>query len=201
MIIHPTRAVALLSLGAILISAACAKKDAGTGDAGVAMGADTGVSGARMAATTAPLTDANIVYILDHANMLDSSAGSVAAQKGTSADVREFATMMMRDHHSLRQQGQALATKLGVTPTAPANDASQAQTDRTMALLNGATKGRDFDRAYMDNEVTYHLAVLETATVAMGAAQNAELKNLIQKAAPTILAHLDSAKVLQGGIK
>jgi putative membrane protein len=168
------------------------------------MGADTGMAAmgdTAAAVPPAPLTDANIVFILDHANMLDSAAGSVAAEKGTASDVREYGRMMMRDHHSLRQQGQALATKLGVTPAAPANDASQAQTDRTMALLNGATKGRDFDKAYIDNEVTYHLAVLETATAAMNAAQNAELKNLIQKAAPLIQAHLDRAKTIQGAMQ
>ena len=193
-----------LTIGAALIFAACSGRDAGTGDTGIAMGTDTGTAAMgdpAAAVPPAPLTDANIVFILDHANMLDSAAGAVAVEKGTASDVREYGRMMMREHHSLRQQGQALATKLGVTPAAPPNDASQAQTDRTMALLNGATKGRDFDKAYIDNEVTYHLAVLETATAAMNAAQNAELKNLIQKAAPLIQAHLDRAKVLQSGMQ
>jgi putative membrane protein len=191
---------AVLAAGLIVAVAACSPKDAGTGDTGVAM-TDTGMAGAMvdtgMAAAPAALTDANIVFILDHANMLDSAAGSIAATKGTSSDVRDYGTRMMRDHHSLRQQGQDLAKKLGVTPTPPANDDSQAQTDRTMSLLNGAGKGRDFDKAYIDNEVTYHKAVLETATAAMGAAQNAELKNLIQKAAPALQAHLDMAQGIQ----
>jgi putative membrane protein len=64
-------------------------------------------------------------------------------------------------------------------------------------MLNGAAKGKDFDKAYIDNEVTYHQAVLQTATNAMAAAQNAELKNLIQKAAPAIQAHLDMAQAIQ----
>jgi putative membrane protein len=143
------------------------------------------------------LTDANIVYILDNANMLDSAGGAIAATKGTSADVRSFGKDMMRDHHALRKQGQDLAKKLGVTPEAPANDDSKASYDKTMSLYNGAAKGKDFDKAYIDNEVTYHKAVLETATAAMNAAQNAELKNLIQKAAPAIQAHLDHAQQIQ----
>lgn len=194
---HSTRG-ALLALGMTLALGACSKKDAGTTDTGMAAGtmADTGMA-APMPAPASALSDANVVFILDNANMLDSAAGSVAAKKGTSADVREFAQMMMRDHHSLRQQGQDLAKKLGITPEAPAVDDSKAALDRTMALLNGATKGKDFDKAYIDNEVTYHKAVLETATAAMGAAQNAELKNLIQKAAPAIQAHLDRAQAIQ----
>jgi predicted outer membrane protein len=49
----------------------------------------------------------------------------------------------------------------------------------------------------IDYEVTYHQAVLETATKALGAAQNQELKDLIQKAAPVIQKHLDRAKEIQ----
>jgi Predicted outer membrane protein len=142
---------------------ACAKKDAATTDttAAAAPATDTGMkmadTGAAAAATAAPapaLTDANIVYILDKANMLDSAGGAIAATKGTSADVRTFGKDMMRDHHALRKQGADLAKKLGVTPAAPANDDSQAQYDKTMALYNGAAKGKDFDKAYIDNEVT-----------------------------------------------
>lgn len=203
---HTTRAHLVLVAGAVLALGACAKKDAGVADSGMAATADTGMKKTddAMAAAPAPapaLTDANIVYILDNANMLDSSGGAIAATKGTSADVRSFAKDMMRDHHSLRKQGQDLAKKLGVTPEAPASDDSKAQLDKTLALYNGAAKGKDFDKAYIDNEVTYHKAVLATATAAAGAAQNAELKNFIQKAAPAIQAHLDHAESIQGKMK
>lgn len=198
---HSSRTVAMLGLMAIGV--ACSKKEAGTADTGIATTdtssatmADTG-----MAAPAPALSDANIVYILDNANKLDSAAGSIAATKGTNAEVRDFGKRMMRDHHQLRQQGQDLAKKLNVTPAAPATDNSQADYDKTMSTLNGAAKGNDFDKAYIDNEVTYHKAVLETATAAMGAAQNAELKNLIQKAAPAIQAHLDMAQSIQSKMK
>ena len=197
--------VALMASAAIALGA-CAKKDAATTDTGMAaIPADTGMKMADTTAAAAPaapaLTDANIVYILDNANMLDSAGGAIAATKGTSADVRAFGKEMMRDHHKLRADGQALAKKLGVTPEAPANDDSKAQLEKTLALYNGAGKGKDFDKAYIDNEVTYHTAVLQTATAAMAAAQNPELKNFIQKAAPAIQAHLDNAKSIQGKMK
>ena len=199
---YSNRAGLALIAGAVLTLGACAKKDAGTSDTGMAATADTGMKAADTAAPAAAvpaptLSDANIVYILDNANMLDSAGGSIAATKGTSSDVRAFGKEMMRDHHKLRADGQALAKKLGVTPEAPANDDSKAQMDKTMSLYNGAAKGKDFDKAYIDNEVTYHTAVLQTATTAAGAAQNPELKNFIQKAAPAIQAHLDNAKAIQ----
>jgi putative membrane protein len=202
---HSNRARVALAVAALAVVAACSKKEAGTGDTGLAVTADTGAMGmsdTAMAVTPAPaLTDPNIVYILDNENKLDSAAGAIAATKGTSSEIRDFAKRMMRDHHQIRQQGQDLAKKLGVTPTAPANDGSQAEYGRTLSLLNGAAKGRDFDKAYIDNEVTYHKALLETATAAMNAAQNAELKNFIQKAAPTVQAHLDMAQSVQGKLQ
>jgi putative membrane protein len=202
MLMGSKRAGLALVLGAAVAMAACKKSENYAADTGAAK--DTGMAAAKAdtgmaAAPAAPaaLTDANIVYILDNANMLDSAAGAVAATKGTNSEIREFAKRMMRDHHALRKQGQDLAKKLNVTPEAPANDDSKASYDKTMSMLNGAAKGKDFDKAYIDNEVTYHQAVLQTATNAMAAAQNAELKNLIQKAAPAIQAHLTLAESIQ----
>jgi putative membrane protein len=186
----------------MLVLGACSKKDNATTDTGIIPGStDTAAAMAPPASPAPSLTDANIVYILDNANMLDSAGGAIAAPKGTNSEVREFGPMMMRDHHQLSQQGQDLAKKLAVTPEAPANDDSKAQLDKTMTLLNGAAKGKDFDKAYIDNEVAYHKTVLETATTAMNAAQNSELKNLIQKAAPAIQAHLDRAQAIQSKLK
>ncbi len=188
-----------IMLGAVALVTACSGRDAGTTDTGMAM-ADTGaamMADTGMAAPVAALSDANVVYILDQANMLDSATGAIAATKGTNSEVREYARMMMRDHHSLRQQGQDLAKKLGVTPAAPAGDNSRAELDRSMSMLNGATKGRDFDKAYIDDQVTYHVNLLATATTANEAAQNPELKNFIQKAAPAVQAHLDGAQAIQ----
>jgi len=197
MLMGAKRAGLAIVIGAAVAMAACKKSDNNAADTGMAGAAavDTGVAAAP--APPPALTDANIVYILDNANMLDSAAGSVAATKGTNSEVREFGKRMMRDHHALRKQGEDLAKKLKVTPEAPANDDSKASYDKTMTMLNGAAKGKDFDKAYIDNEVTYHQAVLQTATNAMAAAQNAELKNLIQKAAPAIQAHLDMAQAIQ----
>lgn len=135
--------------------------------------------------------------MLDGADVADSSAGSVAAKKGTAADVKSFAKDMMRDHHALRKAGQDLAKKLNVTPEMPAGDNSAAVAQAWQDSLNAMPKGAAFDKAYIDHEVTYHEALLNTAQAALAAAQNAELKDLITKATPNIQAHLDHAKSIQ----
>jgi putative membrane protein len=209
-----TRHTPIAALCAAVLVAACAKGDKSADSAKMA---DSSAAAASAANTTnaaatpsstaaapaaAPaLTDPNIVAILDGANMADSAAGSIAAEKATSGEVKSFGKDMMRDHHALRKAGQDLAKKLNVTPQMPAGDNSAAAATAWQDSLKAMPKGAAFDKAYIDHEVTYHQAVLQTAQTALGAAQNAELKSLIQKAAPNIQAHLDHAKSIQSKLK
>lgn len=190
-----------LACAAALV-AACAKADKPADSAKMADSTAMAASATPAATPAAPaLTDANIVALLDGANMTDSSAGSVAAAKGTSADIKSFGRDMMRDHHALRAAGQSLAKKLNVSPEMPAGDKSAANAAAWQDSLTAMPKSAAWDKAYIDHEVTYHEAVLTTAQAALGAAQNAELKALIQKAAPNIQAHLEHAKQIQSKMK
>ena len=175
---------------------ACAKKaDAPPVDTSAAQVVAPSDSAAPAVASA--LNDANIVFILDQANASDSARGTLASTKGSSADVKDFGRMMAGEHHALRQQGQRLATKLSVTAAAPANDMSVAEAQKEMETLMAEAKGKSWDVAYMNFEVTFHKAVLDIATKALGAAQNEELKDLIKQAAPIIQKHLDRAVAIQ----
>jgi putative membrane protein len=198
--------LAMIALATMAI-AACSKKDNygtdTTAAASSTMSADTSAmaGGASSTASGGTWSDANIVALLDEANMADSAAGSIANTKGTSSSVRAFAKDMMRDHHQLRAQGQALAKKLNITPAAPSDDPVQPMAQNETNTLNTTAKGKDFDKAYIDAEVDAHKAVLDLATKAAGQTQNTELKNLIQKAAPVIQAHLTKAESIQKNLK
>lgn len=143
------------------------------------------------------LSDANIVALLDEANQADSAAGAYALGKATHADVKQFAKLMMGEHHALRVQGQQLAQKLNVTPEPPANDPVQAAARSEMAALRAAPRGPEFDRIYIAEEIAIHKAVLDLAEQAHGAAQNAELKKLIEQARPVLEKHRDRAEKIQ----
>ena len=186
---------------ATLSVVACSKKDNSGVDTTAASAGMTDTSATASSTTSGTWTDENIFAVLDEANAADSAAGAIAATKGTSAAVRDFGKRMTRDHHALRQPGEALAKKLKVTPTPPAGDNSMADSQKNLDNLNSTAKGKDFDKAYIDHEVEAHKAVLETATKAMGQAQSTELKNLIQKAAPVIQGHLDKAESIQKNLK
>jgi putative membrane protein len=204
MLINGTRSrVAVLAV-AVLAVAGCSKKENYGADTTAA--ASTTVTGDTSTNAVAPApaatwTDANIVALLDEANMADSAAGSIAATKGTSSEVREFARRMMREHHQLRAQGAALAKKLNVTPAAPSDDPVMPMAQDETNTLNSTAKGKDFDKAYIDAEVNAHKKVLDLATNAAKQTQTAELKNLIQKAAPVIQEHLTKAGSIQKNLK
>ena len=108
---------------------------------------------------------------------------------------------MVHDHHALRVQGEALAKKLKVTPNPPGDDNIPSDAQKEMDNLNSTAKGKDFDKAYIDGQVDDHKKVLELAVKAMGQAQSTELKNLIQKATPTVQSHLDKAESIQKALK
>ncbi|HEX3235073.1 MAG TPA: DUF4142 domain-containing protein [Gemmatimonadales bacterium] len=194
-------------LGALAMGACKGKeKTADTGRVETPAATDTGTAGmagagtadtAKAATSNAPYTDPNIVALLDEANKADSAAGAFALTKAADPGVKQFAKMMMGEHHALRVQGLALAKKLNVTPQAPTEDPVKAAGTSEMDSLRAAGKGAAFDKVYIDQEVTIHKAVLDLANKGHDDTQNAELKALIEKAKPIIQRHLDRAEELQ----
>jgi len=158
-----------------------------------AMASDTA---APAAAPKSGLSDANIVALLDAANKADSAGGALAAKKATKPEVKNFAKLMMSEHHALRKAGQDLAKQLGVEPKPPEKDPLAPYVASEMKALQTA-KGAEFDRTYIDNEVTIHQAVLDLANQARVTTQTPQLRDLIEKAIPVIRKHLDQATALQ----
>jgi putative membrane protein len=149
------------------------------------------------AAAPGGLSDANIVALLDEANAADSASAAFALRKATNPEVKAFAKLMMGEHHALRAAGQQLAQRLNVTPAAPADDPLKPAVQAEMTALQAAPKGARFDRTYIDQEIGIHQAVLDLAAKAHDAAQNGDLKKLIEQAKPVIEKHLNRAEAIQ----
>lgn len=199
------RRTSIVALSAAALVAACSKSENNADSARLAdsaAAATAAPAGSTTTASAAPtLTDANIVALLDHANMADSATGSVAATKGTNSEVKSFGRDMMRDHHALRKMGQDLAKKINVTPQMPGGDSSTTRDKAWLDSLQSMPKGSAWDKAYIDHEVGAHTEVLSTLHTAQNAAQNAELKDLITKAIPTIESHLKKAQDIQSKLQ
>ncbi|MEJ6021209.1 DUF4142 domain-containing protein [Ramlibacter sp. PS4R-6] len=143
-------------------------------------------------------TDPQIAHIVVTANQVDIDAGKFAKGLTKNKDVRAFAQQMVTDHTAVNKQAAALAGKLKVTPEAnPTSESLKKGGDANVAKLKGL-KGKAFDKAYVDQEVTYHQAVLDAIDKTLvPSAKNEELKALIVKVRPAIAAHLEHAKHLQ----
>jgi putative membrane protein len=115
--------------------------------------------------------------------------------------VKKFGKQMVTDHTGVNQQAAALAKRLGVTPEDNATSKSLKEGGDANLKHLATLKGKEFDRAYVDNEVKYHEAVLAAIdNTLVPNAKNAELKALIVKVRPAIDAHLQHAKHMQASL-
>jgi len=146
--------------------------------------------------------DAQIAAIVVAANQVDIDAGKLAESKGSNKEVKDFGKRMVADHSGVNKQATALVTKLKVKPEE--NDTSKslksAGADNLKRLKE--LKGAEFDKAYIDNEVTYHQNVLDAVDKTLTPnAKNQELKDLLVQVRPAFVAHLEHAKQLQSSLK
>ena len=141
--------------------------------------------------------DAQIAHIAYTAGQIDVAAGRQALQRSHNAQVRAFARTMVRDHEAVNRQAVALVTRLHVTPAAnPTSAALSSQAAATLHRLAGL-RGAAFDRAYVQNEVAYHRTVNGALRdTLIPAAQNAELKTLLQAGLALFTEHQTHAEHL-----
>ena len=156
---------------------------------------------AAFAQSGAP-NDAQIAGIVVTANTVDIDAGKLAQKTSKNKEVQHFAKQMVTDHSGVNKQATALVKRLKVKPED--SDTSKSLKDggdANIGKLKGL-KGAEFDKAYVDNEVTYHQAVIDALdkTLIPGA-KNAQLKNTLEKVRPAFVAHLEHAKQIQQSLK
>ena len=147
------------------------------------------------------VNDAQIASIVVTANQVDIDAGKLAKNRASGKEVKAFAQHMITDHTGVNKSAKALVKKLKVKPEDNPTSASlKSGGDSNLSKLKGL-KGAEFDKAYIDNEVTYHQAVIDAMdkTLIPGA-KNEELKALLVKARPAFVAHLEHAKQIQGSL-
>lgn len=147
-------------------------------------------------------TDPQIAAIVVTANNVDIAAGKMAKKQTKDPEVKKFAEKMVTDHSAVNKSATDLASKLKLKPEE--NETSkglQKSGDEAMLKIK-SLKGKDFDKAYVDNEVIYHQTVLDAIDKTLiPSAKNAELKGLLSQVRPNIAAHLDHAKHLQATMK
>jgi len=147
-------------------------------------------------------TDPQIAGIVLAADQIDIDYAKLAMSKAKDQRVKDFAQQMITDHSAVSKSVNDLAAKLNVSPEESETSKSlKAQAQEITEKLQGL-EGKEFETAYIDNEVTYHQAVINaTKTVLIPSAQNAELKSALQGATPLFEGHLQHAQRVQSAIE
>jgi len=142
------------------------------------------------------LTDANVTAIATAANNGEISEGQLALTRSRNQDVREFAQRMITDHTALNQQIMDEAQRTGMQPE-DLTAQLQATSQRSLQTL-GARNGREFDRAYIANQVSLHQWLLETMdNTLIPSARDNRLESMLEGQRRVIADHLEHARRLQ----
>ncbi len=142
--------------------------------------------------------DAEVAAIAVAANKIDIAYGELAKKKSSNDDIVEFANTMISDHTAVIEQAVALVTKLGVEPQPNALSKQLNSDSEDILKILKKKKGAAFDKAYIDNEVAYHKAVIDAVRdVLIPSTENMELKDLLGVVLPALEAHLEHAESVQ----
>ena len=199
----------MIALSAATLLVACKPKDNATADTATAAGAvATGSDSANKARTDSANTaanankdwsDAQILAFTATANRGEIAEGKVAETKATNAKVKAFARQLVTDHTAMLTEGNSFAKKNNITPDSTKGDVQDLQKDATNELkdLNTKAKGADWDKEFVDKEIDGHKKVLDKIQNFQNSTQNAQLKDMLTKAAQKVQQHLDKAQALK----
>jgi putative membrane protein len=144
------------------------------------------------------LSDPEVAHAAVTANQIDIDFAQIAIKKSKDVEVLKFAETMANDHQAVIKQAVALVTKLGVTPQDNAvSKQLLSDAEKTEKMLNSKSS-KDFNKAYIDNEVTYHKSVIAAVEgLLIPETENGELKELLENVVPALKAHLGHAEMIQ----
>jgi putative membrane protein len=153
-------------------------------------GTDTSGAG-KMSSIPPTVSKGDQAFAVNTANagMTEIQAANLAQQQGTSADVKKYAAMMIKDHTAAAGTLKMIAAKKNLT--LPADLSSDSQ--QAIADLQKKT-GKDFDKAYMKMMVDDHKKVIGTFEDEQKNGSDADIRAFADNTLHTLHHHLDEAQ-------
>jgi putative membrane protein len=149
--------------------------------------------------TTAMSTDQMDVDFANKAavgGMAEVQFGKLAQEKGSSAKVKDFAAMMVKDHGMANTELMSIAKSKNITlPTA-----LDAEHMKKLTELQSKS-GTDFDKAYVTAMVEGHQKTLALMQDGAANCKDSKLKDFAAKTAPIVKTHLDMITKIQAEMK
>lgn len=137
-------------------------------------------------------------FIVDAANggMTETELGKLALQKGISKQVRNFGSMMVKEHSKLNNMVKAIAVTKNISiPKAPG-----AKEQKIISKLNSKS-GKDFDKAYINEMIDDHKEDTKLFRTAAKKCLDPDVKSFAAKTIPILQEHLDAINAIKDSMK
>ncbi|ROM55509.1 hypothetical protein BK648_06195 [Pseudomonas poae] len=118
-------------------------------------------------------------------------AGKLALEKGSAADVKSFADMMVKDHTAANAKLKSIADAKNLK----VSDSAELM-DKAKAMILELRSAKSFDQAYANNQVKAHEATIEIFEKEISEGKDAEIKAFATETLPKLKSHLEHAKTL-----
>ncbi|MCX2492134.1 DUF4142 domain-containing protein [Pedobacter sp. PF22-3] len=128
--------------------------------------------------------------------MAEVELGKMALEKSSNPQVKEFATMMVKDHGMANTELTAIAKQKNITLPSTVDDEHKKKMDD----LSKKT-GADFDKAYVNAMVDGHKSTLKLMEDESRDGKDADLKSFATKTAPIVQSHLGMINKINDSMK
>ena len=145
----------------------------------------TMAGGAALAQTSASDDDKHFVEAALKGGMTEVDLGKLAADKGASADVKQFGQKMVTDHTRLGDRMKTVAGQIGVTPPSMDTISGMGEEAKLKVL-----SGKSFDDAYISAMLKDHEDDLEAFKKEMASGTSPEVKRAARQGEAVVQEHL-----------
>ena len=140
--------------------------------------------------------DAKFAVAAANGGMAEVELGTLAQEKAVNAKVKDFGSMMVKDHSKANDEMKALAKSKGITLP----DSIDSKEKKVKSDLS-AKSGADFDKAYVSNMIDDHKEDIKEFEDAAKNVKDPDLKAFAVKTLPTLKMHLDAIQKIHDSMK
>lgn len=158
----------------------------------------TVISCGSMGTMPGRMPDNDIAGIVSTANEGEVQQGQAALTAASSAEVREFAQMMVNDHTSALSKARDVFARNGITPADNDTTRSLKDTGQRSTMSLSSYRGAAFDRAYMQAQIDMHQWLLTNMDTLLIPSARGELRTLLEEMRGSVSTHLDHARQIMG---
>ncbi|MFC1223228.1 putative membrane protein [Pedobacter suwonensis] len=171
-------------------------KDAKESADSLNMAKDTTTNAAATGGIAVEEADAKFTTEAAVGGMAEVELGKMALEKSSNPQVKEFATMMVKDHGMANTELMAIAKQKNITLPSTVDDEHK----KKMEDLSKKT-GTDFDKAYVSAMVDGHKSTLKLMEDESKDGKDADLKAFATKTAPIVQSHLQMINKINDSMK